>query len=61
MSHKRSDVGNFLIAIIIFIVALVLLLVFMIFYFKGGINLFHSINEVNGTNVVNDINNNYYP
>jgi ABC-type cobalt transport system substrate-binding protein len=47
--------------IILFIVALVLLLVFMIFYFKGGINLFGSIKEVNGTNVVNNIKNNYYP
>jgi uncharacterized membrane protein len=57
---KKTEVNAFLIGIILFIVALVLLVMFMYFYFKGGVNLFNSIPQTNGTNVVNSINTNNY-
>ncbi|MFZ8855703.1 MAG: hypothetical protein ACO2OX_00680 [Candidatus Nanopusillus sp.] len=57
---KKTEVNAFLIAVILFIVALVLLVMFMYFYFKGGVNLFNSIPQTNGTNVVNIINSNNY-
>ncbi|MFZ8855709.1 MAG: hypothetical protein ACO2OX_00710 [Candidatus Nanopusillus sp.] len=57
---KKTEVNAFLIAVILFIVALVLLVMFMYFYFKGGVNLFNSIPQTNGTNVVNSINTNNY-
>ena len=57
---KKTQVSTFLIAIILFIVALVLLVIFMYFYFKGGVKLFNSIPQTNGTNVVNSINSNNY-
>ena len=57
---KKTQVNTFLIAIILFVVALVLLVIFMYFYFKGGVNLFNSIPQTNGENVVNSINNNNY-
>ncbi|MFP3257785.1 MAG: hypothetical protein RXO36_08290 [Candidatus Nanopusillus acidilobi] len=57
---KRTQLDTFLIAIILFIVALVLLVIFMYFYFKGGVNLFNNIPQTNGTNVVNSINSNNY-
>ena len=57
---KKTQVNTFLVAIILFIVALVLLAIFMYFYFKGGVNLFNTIPQTNGTTVVNSINNNNY-
>jgi uncharacterized membrane protein len=57
---RKTQVSTFLIAIILFIVALVLLVIFMYFYFKGGVKLFNSIPQTNGTNVVNSINSNNY-
>ena len=57
---KKTQVNTFLIAIILFVVALVLLVIFMYFYFKGGVNLFNSIPQTNGTNVINSINSNNY-
>ncbi|MFZ8800990.1 MAG: hypothetical protein ACO2ON_02305 [Candidatus Nanopusillus sp.] len=57
---KKTEVNTFLIAVILFIVALVLLVMFMYFYFKGGVNLFNSIPQTNGTNIVNSINTNNY-
>jgi uncharacterized membrane protein len=57
---KKTQVSTFLIAIILFIVALVLLVIFMYFYFKGGVNLFNNIPQTNGTIVVNNINSNNY-
>jgi len=57
---KKTQVSTFLIAIILFIVALVLLVIFIYFYFKGGVNLFNNIPQTNGTNVVNNINSNNY-
>jgi len=57
---KKTEVNAFLIAVILFIVALILLVMFMYFYFKGGVNLFNSIPQTNGTNVVNSINSNSY-
>jgi uncharacterized membrane protein len=57
---KKTQVNTFLVAIILFIVALIILVIFMYFYFKGGVNLFNSIPQTNGENVVNSINNNNY-
>jgi len=57
---KKAQVNTFLVAIILFIVALIILVIFMYFYFKGGVNLFNSIPQTNGENVVNSINNNNY-
>jgi len=57
---KKTEVNAFLISVILFIVALVLLVMFIYFYFKGGVNLFNSIPQTNGTNVVNSINSNSY-
>ena len=57
---RKTQVNTFLIAIILFVVALVLLAIFMYFYFKGGVNLFNNIPQTNGTNVVNSINSNNY-
>ncbi|MGB9674793.1 MAG: hypothetical protein ACP5G1_02380 [Nanopusillaceae archaeon] len=55
MYHKRSQVSNFLVLIILFIVALVLLVIFSAYYFKGGANLFNSVNQTNGTHVISEI------
>jgi uncharacterized membrane protein len=57
---KKTQVNTFLVAIILFIVALIILVIFMYFYFKGGVNLFNSIPQTNGENVVSSINNNNY-
>ncbi len=57
---KKTEVNAFLIGVILFIVALVLLVMFMYFYFKGGVNLFNSIPQTNGTYVVNSISTNNY-
>jgi predicted PurR-regulated permease PerM len=57
---KKTEVNAFLIAVILFVVALVLLAMFMYFYFKGGVNLFNSIPQTNGTNIVNSISTNNY-
>jgi predicted PurR-regulated permease PerM len=57
---KKTEVNAFLIAVILFIVALVLLVMFMYFYFKGGVNLFNSIPQTNGTPVVNSIHSTNY-
>ncbi len=57
---KKTEVNAFLIGVILFIVALVLLVMFMYFYFKGGVNLFNSIPQTNGTNIVNSISTNNY-
>ena len=63
MYHKKSDSSSdFLVWIILFIVALVIITAFMVFYFHGGVNLFNSVKETNGTNLVNDIEtNNFNP
>ena len=63
MYHKRSDASHdFLVYIVLFVVALVIIVIFMVFYFHGGVNLFNSVKEANGTNVVSQVqNNNFNP
>ncbi|BBL45223.1 hypothetical protein MJ1_0044 [Nanobdella aerobiophila] len=61
MAYHKGQISTFLVAIIIFIVALVVLTILMIFYFKGGVHLFNSINETNGTVIENQIQNNNLP
>ena len=59
MFHKRSDTStDFLVYVVLFIVALLLIVAFMVFYFNSGVNLFKSVKQANGSVVVNNIQNN---
>ncbi|BFI73399.1 hypothetical protein YN1_3860 [Nanoarchaeota archaeon] len=63
MFRKRSDTStDFLVYVVLFIVALLIVVAFMVFYFHGGVNLFKSVKPANGSVIVNDVqNNNYNP
>jgi len=56
VSHKRSEVSKFLIAIILFIVAVIILIFIVLFYYKGGVSIFENVSEkANISNIASKI------